>query len=233
MSLRRTYFRYTFLLSIAFMMVFFLLGGEGQALTIQTGSFRIDLGGEKTWSVKGGIGDGKSLSNVGYPKDSYSLNQTLKVDLSGEIGEVFSLSANLDDTKPGYLQKFELRMDTDNWDGVAGDVVAGDDGNFTVYNKKLLGLELDGTVEGSGVNAVAGRLQGISETRVFYGDTAEAEVEFSLYRTDAGLEEAGYEKNIRGLQYYGLDVEYVEGFTDPELEFLTGGGLTDLLAPSL
>ncbi|MFP4135808.1 MAG: hypothetical protein ACLFTO_02105 [Candidatus Acetothermia bacterium] len=218
-----------FFIVFVFFLVLSISVGEVEALTVQTGSFRIDLGGEKTWTVEGGIGDGGSLSEVGYPKDSYSLSQTLKVDLSGEIGEVFSLSANLDDTEPGYLQEFELRMDTDNWDGLAGNIVAGDGDNFTVYNKKLLGLELDGALDGAGVRAIAGRLQGISETKVFRGDTGESEVEYSLYRTDAGLEETGYDESIRGLQYYELDVEYVEGFTTPEAEFRTGAGLVEFL----
>ncbi len=202
-------------------------------LKVQTGSFMIDLQGEKTWSVKAGIGDGSSLSSVGYPKNSYSLSQSLKVDLSGEIGDVFSISANLDDSKPGYLQKFELKMDTANWDGVAGDIVAGQGNNFSVYNKKILGLRLDGDYGGAGVELVGGRLQGISETKVFYGDTAESEVEFSLYRSGAGLEEKSYEENIRGLQYYELNFEYVEGFTDPEVEFLPQEGLEDLLGEYL
>ena len=221
-----------FSIVVLLLILFVLLGStsmESFALTVQTGSFKIDLGGKKTWSVKAGIGEGNSLSSVGFPKNSYSLAQTLKVDLNGEIGKTFSVSANLDDTKPGYLQKFELRMDTENWDGLAGDIVAGEGKNFSVYNKKILGLRLNGTVSGAGVELIGGRLQGISETKVFYGDTAETEVEFSLYRTGAGLEEAGYEKNIRGLQYYELDVEYVEGFTDPEIEFLPDEGLQDLL----
>ena len=204
------------------------LSVEGAALTVQTGSFKIDLQGKKTWTVKFGLGDGKSLSRVGYPKDSYSLAQTLKVNMTGHLGEYFSLSANLDDTKPGYLQKFELKMDTDNWDGRLGDFGTGKE-NFTVYNKKLLGLELTGTLGGAELNTVAGRLQGISETKVFYGNTGESEVEYSLYRDEAKLKESSYTKNIRGLQYYELAIEYVEGFTDPELEFEASGGLWDFL----
>ncbi len=198
------------------------------ALTVQTGSFKIDLQGEKTWTVNFGLGDGKSLSRVGYPKDSYSLAQTLKVDATGQLGEYFSLSANLDDTKPGYLQEFELKMDTDNWDGRLGDFGTGGD-NFTVYNKKLLGLELTGRIGDSELSAVAGRLQGISETKVFYGNTGESEVEYSLYQGEAELEETSYTKNIRGLQYYDLTVDYVEGFTDPELGFDTGADLWSFL----
>ncbi|MCF7889978.1 hypothetical protein K9M78_02040 [Candidatus Bipolaricaulota bacterium] len=201
---------------------------QSVALTVQTGSFRIDLQGKKTWTVKLGFGDGKSLSRVGYPKDSYSLAQTLKVNTTGQLGKYFSLSANLDDTKPGYLQKFELKMDTDNWDGRLGDLSTGED-NFTVYNKKLLGLELTGKLGESELSAVAGRLQGISETKVFYGNTGESEVEYSLYRSEARLEESGYTNNIRGLQYYKLAIDYVEGFTDPELGFQADDDLWNFL----
>ncbi|MBS3788140.1 hypothetical protein KGY79_08120 [Candidatus Bipolaricaulota bacterium] len=194
------------------------LSPRALALTVQTGSFKIDLQGEKTWTVKFGLGDGKSLSQVGYPRDSYSLAQTLKVNATGELGKYFSLSTDLDDTRPGYLQNFELRMDTDNWDGLLGDFGTGDD-NFTVYNKKLLGLELSGKLAGSELNVVAGRLQGISETKVFYGNTGESEVEYSLYQSEAGLKESSYTTNIRGLQYFELTIDYVEGFTNPELVF--------------
>ncbi len=192
---------------------------NGLALTVQTGSFKIDLSGEKTWSVKFGLGDGASLSQVGYPKDSYSLSQSLRVKLDGQLGKNFSLNADLDDSNPGYLQQFGIKMDTDNWDGLLGDSVAGGGDNFTVYNKKLLGLQLSGNLDGTELEAVAGQLQGVSETKIFYGNTAKSEVEYSLYKTDAQLEETGYSKNIRGLEYYGLDVEYVEGFTEPELTF--------------
>jgi len=202
---------------------------ETSAITVQTGSFKLDVQGKKTWTVKFGLGDGNSLSRVGYPKDSYSLAQTLKVNMTGQLGEYFSLSADLDDTKPGYLQKFELKMDTENWDGRLGDFGTGKD-NFTVYNKKLLGLELTGKLRGSELNAVAGRLQGISETKVFYGNTGESEVEYSLYRDEAKLKEASYTSNIRGLQYYELAIEYVEGFTDPELEFETAEALWNFLS---
>ncbi|MFB6290838.1 MAG: hypothetical protein ABEJ25_03825 [Candidatus Bipolaricaulia bacterium] len=201
---------------------------QGQGLTVQTGSFKIDLQGKKTWTVKFGIGDGKSLSRVGYPSNSYSLSQTLKVNTTGQLGEYFTLSANLNDTKPGYLQKFELKMDTDNWDGRLGDFSTGKE-NFTVYNKKLLGLELSGELGGSELNVVAGRLEGISETKVFYGNIGESKVEYSLYRGETKLEEASYTKNIRGLQYYELPTEYVKGFTVPKLDFETSEGLWKFL----
>ncbi|MFB6214502.1 MAG: hypothetical protein ABEI54_01405, partial [Candidatus Bipolaricaulia bacterium] len=201
---------------------------QTEALTVQTGSFKIDLQGKKTWTVKFGLGDGKSLSQVGYPRNSYSLAQTLRVNTTGQLGKYFSLSADLDDTKPGYLQEFEVKMDTDNWDGRLGDFGTGED-NFTVYNKKLLGLELTGKLGESELSAVAGRLQGISETKVFYGNTGESEVEYSLYRGEARLEESDYTKNIRGLQYYELAIDYVEGFTHPELGFEADEGLWSFL----
>jgi len=201
---------------------------EVLALTVQTGSFKIDLQGEKTWTVNFGLGDAESLSKVGYPKDSYSLEQTLKVDLTGQLGEYFSLGADLDDTKPGYLQEFGLKMDTDNWDGQLGDFGTGED-NFTVYNKKILGVELTGELADSELGLLAGRLQGISETKIFYGNTGESEVEYSLYLDEAQLEETGYKKNIRGLQYFDLTIDYVKGFTDPELEIESGDPLWSFL----
>ncbi|MEF8797943.1 MAG: hypothetical protein V5A79_00820, partial [Candidatus Bipolaricaulota bacterium] len=188
------------------------------AITVEEDAYKINLSGKKTWTVKFGLGDGESLSGVGYPKDSYSLSQSLKANLNGRLGEVFSLAANLDDSKPGYLQEFGLEMDTDNWDGRLGNLVTEEGENFTVYNKKLLGLRLNGNLEETGVKLIAGRLQGISKTKVFYGDRAESTLEFSLYESEDELERRGYKENIRGLQYFGLDVEYVEGFTDPEME---------------
>ena len=205
-----------------------VVSNQAIALTVQTGSFRIDIQGKKTWTVEFGLGDGESLSRVGYPKDSYSLAQTLKVNMTGQLGEYFSLNADLDDTKPGYLQEFGLKMDTDNWDGQVGDFGTGND-NFTVYNKKILGIELSGNLGGSQLSVVAGRLQGISETKVFYGNTGESEIEYSLYQGDARLNEASYTKNIRGLQYYELAIDYVKGFTDPELQFQPADDLWNFL----
>ena len=215
--------RFLLSFSVALIGLLIIPAVNGLAITVQTGSYKIDLTGEKTWSVKFGIGDGASLSGVGYPKDSYSLSQSLKVKLDGQLGENFTVNADLDDSNPGYLQQFGVRMDTDNWDGLLGDSVSAGGDNFTVYNKKLLGLQLNGNLAGTGVEAVAGQLQGISETKVFYGNMAETEVEYTLYRTEAQLDETGYSKNILGLQYYGLDIEYVEGFTEPELVFSETG----------
>lgn len=210
--------------------ILLLVGLEAHPLTVQTESFKIKLTGKKTWTVQFGLGDGASLSRVGYPHDSFSLQQSLVVNLSGELGEYFSVTADLDDSKPGYLQKFRLSMDTDNWDGILGDFSVGQEDNFAVYNKKLLGLRLSGKVEGSQLETVLGRLQGISETEVFYGKTAETEVTFSLYETDEQLVERGYRTNIKGLEYFGLDQQYVEGFTNPTLDFLLSQGLWDFLA---
>ena len=207
-----------------------LVGLEAHPLTVQTESFKIQLAGKKTWDLKFGLGDGTSLSRVGYPDDSFSLQQSLVVDLSGELGDYFSVAADLNDSEPGYLQEFRLSMDTDNWDGTLGNFSVGQKHNFTVYNKKLLGLRLSGQVEESQLETVLGRLQGISETEVFYGKTAEAEVTFSLYETDEGLVERGYKTNIKGLEHFGLDQQYVEGFTDPTLDFLLSQGLWDFLA---
>ncbi len=200
------------------------------SLTVQTGSFKVDLTGEKTWTVNFGVGDATSLSRTGYPANNLSLDQSLVVNLSGNIEPYFTLSADLDDSDPSYLQEFKLKMDTDNWDGVLGDFVVGGEDNFTVYNKKLLGVRLSGEVEGSGVELITGRLQGISETKVFYGKTAVADINFSLYETEEELVERGYRTNIRGLEYYDLTGKFVEGFTDPALNFLSGADLRNFLA---
>lgn len=208
----------------------FSVSFHGYSLTVQTGSFKVELTGKKTWTVNFGLGDAGSLSRVGYPANSFNLDQSLVVNLSGEIAPYFTLSANLDDSDPGYLQEFKLKMDTDNWDGVLGDFVVGQSDNFTVYNKKMLGLRLNGKVEGADVEVVTGRLQGISETKVFYGKTAEADITFSLYETEERMVERGYKTNIRGLEYYELTGEYVEGFTELSLDFKPGDDLWNFLS---
>ncbi|MFW6048560.1 MAG: hypothetical protein ACOC88_00125 [Candidatus Bipolaricaulota bacterium] len=216
---------------IPLLLLVVLLGANytSYPLTVQTGSFQVDLTGKKTWDVNFGAGDPASLSESDYPANSLSLDQSLVVNLSGSIEPYFTLSADLDDSDPGYLQEFKLKMDTDNWDGVLGDFVVGQEDDFTVYNKKLLGVRLSGEVEGSGVEVMTGRLQGISETKVFYGKTAVAEINFSLFETEEELVQRGYRTNIRGLEYYNLTGKYVEGFTEPALNFLPEEDLWNFL----
>ena len=215
---------------VLFCIIFLLLVPNlAQAVKIQTGSFDLDIDLTKSWTLKFGAGDPRSLSSLGYPANDISLSQALTVSAKGNITPIFSIDADLSDRKPGYLQSFALRMDTDNWDGLLGDFTAGGEDTLGIYNKKLKGIRLEGNLLDTRVQAIASRIEGISKTKVFYGRSTEDEVTFSLTPTEAPWEKKTYRENIKGLQYYSLNREYVKGFTEPSLSIDTVQDLWSLL----
>jgi len=218
-----------FLLPTLFLMCLILIPQTVQGLQVQTGPFTLNLKGEKTWGTRFGLGDSRGFLGGNYPLNSFSLTQSLTVDLEGSIGDRLSIDADLSDQKAGYLQSFNLIYDGENWDGLLGDFKVDQKGGFTVYNKKLSGIRIEGLVDETEIETVFSRIEGIPETKIFYGKSSEAEVVYRLYSPDDPWKENPYGKNIRGLQYYDLEKDYVSGFMEFKLKFGTGPELWSLL----
>ncbi|MFP4588948.1 MAG: hypothetical protein ACLFN4_03550 [Candidatus Acetothermia bacterium] len=221
---------YSKLLMVALALFLISLPISCTALEIQTGSLSLDLGVEKTWTVDFGFGDAESLAKDGYPANEFALSQSLTLDLAGDLTPYLSLSANLNDQNPTYLQHFVLSLDTERWDGLLGDFTVGEAEGFTVYNKKVKGLSLERDLENSSVRAIASRMEGVSKSKVFEGRSAEEEVTFSLTESDIDWRERPYLQNIRGLKYYPLSGEYVPQLTEPHLELNANQELWTLLS---
>lgn len=222
----------TFLLAVlvVFSLLVFTWSFSGYALNIQTGSFDLTVKGKKTWSFQFGLGDAVTYgAHSNYPTNAFSLDQSLSVNVDGNIGDHLSLTADLSDQKPGYLQSFALRYDSKNWDGLLGDFTVGKEGGFTVYNKKLKGIRANGKFQDANLQLILSRMEGISKSKVFYGKSSEGEVLFSLSPPEAPWKERPYRFNIRGLQYYPLSQQYVEGFTTPKLEVSIGSSFRSFL----
>ena len=211
---RKCYF-FSFLFFFLLLLSAFPLKVEG--LTVQTGSLNLNVSGEKTWGLNFGLGNGESLSRRGYPDNSINLEQSLTVKVEGRIDPYISLNIDLDDSKPNYLQKFDLRLKAGNWEALLGDFTLGGEKVFTVYNKDVRGINLQGKLGRFELNASLARVMGLSKTKVFYGHSAEDERIFSYKENDE--ERTPYRRNIEGLYFYGLEKEYVEGFTEPSVLF--------------
>lgn len=195
----------------------------------QTGSFTIDVSGQKTWTIRYGIGSPAALASEGlYPGQLY-LDQSLRADITGTALGFITLEANFDDKLGPGFQHFVLKVDRDPWHGLLGDFYVGR-GELGVYNKKLLGAKLSFEGDGITASALAARLEGISESRTFKGQAAQAEVTFSYRDPERPWEPAPYLVNLDGPYFWDLRAPFVEGFSQVVLSLDEGQGLAGYLA---
>ena len=105
-----------------FALVFLAWGLLGQE---QTASFTIDVTGQKTWTIRYGIGDPEALAleNI-YPGQLY-LDQSLWADITGSALGFINLEASFDDRLGPGFQHFVLKLDQDPWHGELGDFYVG------------------------------------------------------------------------------------------------------------
>ncbi|RLE28403.1 hypothetical protein DRJ54_06620, partial [Candidatus Acetothermia bacterium] len=205
-----------FPLLIAIGLAFPLWGQE------QTDSLTLEVIGQKTWTVRYGIGDPGALASEGlYPGQLY-LDQSLRADITGTALGFLTLEASFDDQLGPGFQHFVLKLDQPPWQGLLGDFYVGR-GELGVYNKKLLGVKLSYQGEGFIASALAARLEGISESRTFRGQAAQAEVTFSYHDPERPWLPAPYAVNLDGPYFWPLKAPYVEGFSQPQLALRTDG----------
>jgi len=187
-----------------------LLGQE------QAASFTIDVTGQKTWTIRYGIGDPEALAleNI-YPGQLY-LDQSLWADITGSALGFINLEASFDDRLGPGFQHFVLKLDQDPWHGELGDFYVGR-GELGVYNKKLLGARLTYQVQDFTVSGLAARLEGISESVTFRGQAAQMEAVFSYEDPEDPWKPAPYANEIEGAYFWPLRAPFVEGFSEVQL----------------
>ncbi|HIE47888.1 TPA: hypothetical protein EYP84_03225, partial [Candidatus Bipolaricaulota bacterium] len=209
------------------MLAVLLLGGCALAGE-QTESFTLEVSGQKTWTIRYGIGDPTALAGENmYPGQLY-LDQSLRADITGTALGFLTLEASFDDQLGPGFQHFVLKLDQAPWHGLLGDFYVGR-GELGVYNKKLLGVKLAYEGEEFTISGLAARLEGVSESRVFRGQAAQAEATYSYQDPDRPWLPAPYAVHLDGLYFWDLRAPFVEGFSQVQLALSPGPGLVGFL----
>ncbi|MFC2106535.1 hypothetical protein ACFLS0_07285, partial [Candidatus Bipolaricaulota bacterium] len=192
--------------------------------------FDVELEGRKTWTVRYGLGHPLGLATSGISPGQLMLDQTLTVDVVGEALSVLTIEAHYNDQLPGTMQSLALYLDTERLDGVLGDFTFGSVPDFAAYSKKMKGLELEYLIGDAVLTAVVSKTEGVSETVVFVGQTAHAEIEYSE-RTESGSNAtAHYRRNLNGLYAYTLETLYTEEFSSIHFQFAASPSLRSVFS---
>ncbi len=203
----------------------------------QTGSWKIEMTGRKTWTVRYGLGDSLALALASVGAGQLSLDQTMAVDFTASALSVFRVKGHFNDQEPDDMQSLSLYYDAENVHGVVGDFSAPSLGAYFSGSRTMKGARVDVTWDGGDAVGIASQLSGIRETRQFVGDTASSDVTYSGRREEG----TSYATSLDGLGYFELRELYVEGFTEVRLVLPSGAAVAptlqhygvDDLAPAL
>ncbi len=200
-----------------------------------TSPLDLDFSGSQSWILRYGLGDSRGLSQKGY-SHNLTIQMPLEVAVEGgvpidwPVAGKLSISAELDNQKSDNLQTLAINFDSQNFSGMFGKFTVGEKTTFAVYNKKMMGIKAEGKLsENLTLTGMISRVEGISATKTFRGNTASDEVIYSLFDPDRPWVEEPYLTSIRGLEFYELKEAYVEGFTEVKLKFKSEG-LKEFLA---
>jgi hypothetical protein len=212
----------------AFLFLLLLLGLSCLAQEASD-AFQVDMQGQKTWTLRYGLGDALALAPLGMGSNQLTLDQSLAVDITGKAFSILTIKAHFNDQEPATMQTLTVSLDTDELKGVFGDFSISGKEAFAVYNKKLKGARLDYRIGEATLTGIVSRIEGISESQTFVGRTAHDEVLFSRTLPAEPWREAPYLKTIEGLYHYRLARPFVEGFSQVEVEFVSSAELGELL----
>jgi len=205
--------------------------GEGFAVSDGEDAARFSgsYSGRKTWTISYGFGDALALAADGLSPGSISLEQTLAVDVEARALGILLVEAHFDDQEEDSLQSLSIYLDTERLDGVAGDFIVPDMGSFSAYSRKLKGARLDYTWGMATITAIASKLEGVTASKFFTGETAEVTATFSTTDPDTG-EAASYLLSFDGLASFVLVSLYVEEFSLVRMVLDLSSGLEGVLA---
>jgi hypothetical protein len=192
--------------------------------------FDVELEGRKTWSLSYGLGNAIGLATSGLAPGQLSLDQTLTVDVVGEALSILTIEAHYNDQMPETMQTLALYLDTERLDGGLGDFTFGSIPGFASYNKKMMGLQLEYLIGDAVLTAVVSKTQGVSESVIFVGKTAHAEIEYAQYSDLESKEPASYRVNLEGLFAYPLEALYTEAFSSVHAQFSVSPSLRSVFS---
>lgn len=210
-------------LSILFALVFSVFSAVSLAQEGQTESFTINISGQKTWGISLGIGDPALLSLEGLSPGQPTLSQSLWANIDGKVLDFLTVKASFNDQLGPGFQEFLVIVDRKPWYAEVGRFVVGGEGDkLGLQNKRVLGLRLSLSREDIGLQTLLARLEGLSQTLVFRGTTAQKEMVFSYEDPEEPWLPAPYSQSVEGLFFVNLRVPFVEGFSQPKLAFPAG-----------
>ena len=190
--------------------------------------FEVELDGRKTWTISYGLGHPIGLATSGLAAGQLTLDQTLTVNVVGEALSVLTIEAHYDDLLPETMQTLALYLDTERLDGVLGDFTFGSVPDFAAYSKKMMGLQLEYLIGDAVLTAVVSKTEGVSESVVFVGQTAHAEIGYAYYSDPESENPASYRVNLEGLFAYPLEALYTEEFSSVHAQFSVSPGLRNV-----
>jgi hypothetical protein len=200
------------------------------------GALSINYFGELGWTVKYGLGDSRELSRHGYANqllfEQYiALTLDAGVQVDWPISGVLRVSAQLDNRKASNLQNFKLGYKAQTVEAAFEDFsMRAGSSDFVATDRLLKGLWFTWTIsETMKLSGKFARVEGISQSRIFRGNTSRQTLEFTHQDPAQPWLEAPYQTNIKGLEYFPLR-SYVPGFTVISLRFGLTGELRTLLA---
>ncbi|MCX8103673.1 MAG: hypothetical protein N3E42_04455 [Candidatus Bipolaricaulota bacterium] len=181
--------------------------------------------GELGWTVKYGLGDSRELSRHGYANqvlfEQYiALTLDAGVQIDWPISGVLRVSAQLDNRKANNLQSFKLGYKAQTVEAAFEDFsMRAGSSDFVATDRLLKGLRFSWDIsEAMQLAGKFARVEGISQVRIFRGNTSQQIVEFTLNDPERPWLEATYQRNLKGLEYVQVR-SYVPGFTAVSLHF--------------
>jgi len=189
-------------------------------------SWKVELDGRKTWTVRYGFGDALALAGASIGPGQLTLDQTMAVDFTATALSIFRVEGHFDDQESSDLQSLSLNLDMDNLHGVLGDFTAPSMGSFFGGSLTMKGARLDFSWDGGSVAGMASRLSGVQDSRSFIGETA---LDESLFAGNEGDEDVSYASSLAGLGFFELQGLFVDGFTEVQLRLEASAELSSVL----
>ena len=202
---------------------------EQRREAMQEPQFEAKIDGRQRWTISYGFGSPIGLVGRSLSAGSLSIDQSLQVDLTAEALDALRIEGHFDPELDDALQSLTLYLDTDHWDGVLGDFTVGSISGFSSQRRKTMGAQLGYTRDPFNATAVMARLEGITETRTFIGETARSEVSFSYGSDGDPNEEQPYLRHLDGLFAFELTELYVEELSTVSLRIAEEAALREIL----
>ncbi|MEI6171424.1 MAG: hypothetical protein WCQ45_02960, partial [bacterium] len=120
-------------------------------------SWKVELDGRKTWTVRYGFGDAIALAGASIGAGQLTLDQTMAVDFTATALSIFRVKGHFNDQEPANLQSLSLNLDMDNLQGIVGDFTAPSMGGFFAGSLAMKGARLDVSWDGGSVAGIASR----------------------------------------------------------------------------
>jgi len=187
--------------------------------------------------VRYGLGDSRGLAQKGYSRGFFfsqniSLDADLAVPVERPLPGLLALVAHLDNQQPDFLQSLKIRWQAQNWQAQFGDFPMGrPESPFASPSRLLKGFKVNWQLSDRlSLSAVLSRVEGIQQSRTFRGNTVEEQITFAFHPPHQPWREEPYLRNLRGLEYFPLGANYVEGFTKVRLAFQADAHMKELLS---